>query len=276
MYRIFPTNEKKEGLTMIADMYKRREKLAYSLIGALILILGGYLLWNRPETSQEWLEAAVLLVPVIFMGMIAGSSRHKYNKVKDLSIPEASSSLMESDHVVWKSDAGKLPRLMAFEKNGAYFGMLKTEKLPWWGYPIVFFQKSILSFIPSTYNFYTQDGEKLFSFRRNGFKETKVTIFDAAGNHSGTYIQEEFKNLFHGKGIKDEENQPVLSIKASGTSGDFSLTDEDGHRWAHFYHSSAEDSLFKRRVEDRWQGGDECRRRKANAFEYSPFRDILN
>ncbi|SFF73923.1 hypothetical protein SAMN05216353_107102 [Halobacillus alkaliphilus] len=221
---------------MIAEMYKRREKLAYSLIGALILILGGYLLWNQPETSQEWLEAAILLFPLIFMVIIAGTSHHKYNKVKDISIPESTGSLLEAEHVVWKADAGNLPRLMAFEKNGAYFGMLKTEKLSWWGHPIVFFQKSILSFIPSTYSFYTQDGEKLFSFRRNGFKETKVAIFDAAGNRSGTYIQEEFKSLLHVKGeFKDEENRPVLSVKTSGTSGDFSLSDHEGHRWAHFY-----------------------------------------
>ncbi|MGP4077195.1 hypothetical protein [Halobacillus sp. K22] len=221
---------------MIADMYKRREKLAYSLTGVLILVMAGYLVWNLPETSQEWLEAVVLLVPVIFMVMIAGSSRHKYNKVKALSIPEASGSLMESDHVIWKSDAVSLPRLLAFEKNGAYFGMLKMEKLPWWSHPIVFFQKSILSFIPSTYSFYTQEGEKLFSFRRNGFKETNVTIYDKEGNHLGTYIQEEFRSLFKVKGeIKDEKNLSVLSVKASGTSGDFSLSDEDGHRWAHFY-----------------------------------------
>ncbi|MCA1011346.1 hypothetical protein [Halobacillus halophilus] len=221
---------------MIADMYKRREKLAYSLTGVLILVMAGYLLLNRPETSQEWLEAAVLLVPVIFMVMIAASSRHKYNKVKDLSIPESSGSLLEADHVVWKADSGKLPRLLAFEKNGAYFGMLKTEKLPWWLYPLVFYRKSFLSLAPSTYSFYTKDGDKLFSFTRNGFKETKVTIFNQEGHHAGTYIQEEFKSLFQVKGeIMDEDEQRVLSVKASGTTGDFSLSDEEGHRWAHFY-----------------------------------------
>lgn len=63
-----------------------------------------------------------------------------------------------------------------------------------------------------------------------------LTIFEQENKEIGTYIQEELKALFHIKGeLFKEKEEPILSIKASGFSGDFSWKDEDGKQWAYFF-----------------------------------------
>ena len=221
---------------MIAKMYKRREKLALILLGITLLILAAYVGYVNPQSGMEWLEASALLLPVLLMVSILISSRNKYNQVKSMSIPEADGPLLDREHVVWKPDAGFIPRLLAFQKNGAYAGVLEPVNIPWWLQPLVWFRNSFLFLAPSAFSFYNSKGEEVFRLKRKGFKETVVTICDGEGTHLGNYVQEEFKSFLHIKGeIQDNQGNALLPVKTSSFSGDFSLYDEQDHRWAHFY-----------------------------------------
>jgi len=141
------------------------------------------------------------------------------------------------NHVVIKMDAALIPRLLLFEKDGRYIGMVKPLKIPWWMYPFITFNTSSMTFFPLTYGFISHDDEIQFTFRKKGWlKQVELTIFDQDNHIIGTYIQEELKALFHVKGeLVNEKGEPILSIKASGFSGDFSWKDDQGNQWAYFY-----------------------------------------
>lgn len=221
---------------MIADMYKRRERTACVLLGLVLLLTAVSIVFMAPEGTEEWMETAAFLFPILLLMVIALSSRRKYNKVKDMEISDSRRSLTELDHLVIQPDAGLYPRLLVFEKNGAYIGMLKVDHLTWWSRPLVAFRSSFLSFVPCTFRFYSNEGRPLFSLHRQGFKETVVTINNDREEKVGSYIQKEFKSLIHMKGMmKKSHGQEILSVHASGFSGDFTLKDETGHTWAHFY-----------------------------------------
>ena len=145
--------------------------------------------------------------------------------------------MLDLNHVVIKKDVGFTPRLLLFEKDGKFIGMVKPLKIPWWMFPFRIFNKSMLELFSLTYGFISHDGETQFTFRKKGWlKQVKLTIFDQENKEIGTYIQEELKALFHIKGkLFNEKEEQILSIKASGFSGDFSWDDEEGNQWAYFY-----------------------------------------
>ena len=221
---------------MIAKMYKRREKLAFVLLCITLIMLVVYVGYVKPQSWKEWLEASALLLPMLFLVSVFISSRNKFNQVKELSIPEADVPIIDSEHVVWKPDAAFIPRLLAFQKNGAYAGVLEPVNIPRWLQPLVWLRNSVLFMAPSTFSFYNKNGEEVFRLKRRGFKETTVTISDGEGTHLGNYVQEEFKSFLYIKGeIQDNKGNTLLPVKTSSFSGDFSLYDEHDHRWAHFY-----------------------------------------
>ncbi|HLR52141.1 MAG TPA: hypothetical protein VK072_04625 [Candidatus Avamphibacillus sp.] len=63
---------------MIAEMYKRREKLGYVFLGFVILIIVGWLLLQTPETTGEWLEMLFFLLPLGLVFAIIMISRSHY------------------------------------------------------------------------------------------------------------------------------------------------------------------------------------------------------
>lgn len=218
-------------------MYKRREKLGYVFLGFVILIIIVWSLFQTPETTREWLEMLFFLVPIGLIISIILISRSQYNKVKDVQIPNSEQQLLNLNHVVIKKDAALIPRLLLFEKDGKFIGMIKPLKIPWWMYPFLIFNTSFMILFPLTYVFITHDGEAQFGFQKKGWlKQVKLTIFEQENKIIGTYIQEELKALFHIKGeLFNEKGEPILSIKASGFSGNFSWKDEDGKQWAYFF-----------------------------------------
>ncbi|WP_377890089.1 hypothetical protein [Alkalihalobacillus sp. R86527] len=221
---------------MIAEMFKRREKSAYVVLVLLFALGAVFLAFNMPETNREWLEVLMLLLPVLFMVFVAVNSRQKYNQVKDMEIPQSSSSLLACNHIILKQDASMIPRLLSFEKSGSFVGRFELINLWWCHYPIVWFQSSLMSLFPHKVAFFTNEGEKLFSFKREGFKNTRLTVYDDHEDVIGTYEQEEFKSFVKQNGeIKDKNGELLLAVNVSGFSGDFHLKDEEGHRWAYFY-----------------------------------------
>lgn len=218
-------------------MYKRREKLGWVFLGFVILIIVGWVLLQTPETTGEWLEMLFFLFPIGLVFTIILISRSQYNKVKDFQIPNSQQQILNLNHVVIKKDVALIPRLLLFEKDGRFIGMVKPLKIPWWMYPILILRNSFIEFFPLSYLFVTHDGKTQFTFQKTGWlKKVKLTIINQENEKIGTYIQEELKALFHIKGqLFNEKEEPILSIKASGFSGDFSWVDEKGNQWAYFY-----------------------------------------
>ncbi|QDP41612.1 hypothetical protein [Radiobacillus deserti] len=221
---------------MIQNMYKKREKFAYMGILFVTIVCALYVLFDPPSNNKQWLESSPLLLPIVFLLVIALRSRHHYKQVKDLSVPNFSRSITETNHLVIKKDTGIIPQLLCFEKSGAFIGVFKPTGIPFWLYPILFYKESLLQLFPVTFSFVTHDGITLFTCKRQGIKKSVLTIHNFKETVLGTYVQEEFKSLIHIKGsLLNEKNEPLLAIKTSGFSGDFTLKDDTGEVWAHFY-----------------------------------------
>lgn len=222
---------------LIAEMYKRREKLGYIFLGFIILVIIGWLLFQTPATLGEWLEMLIFLVPLGLIVSIIIISRFHYNKVKNVDIPHSKKQLLDLDHTVIKKDVGLIPRLLLFEKDGKFIGVIKPLHIPWWMYPFCILNESLLELFSLTYGFISSNGEIQFTFRNTGrLKQLKLTIFNQENKKIGTYIQEEWKALFQIKGkLLNEKEEKIISIQASGFYGDFSWKDKDGNQWAYFY-----------------------------------------
>lgn len=222
---------------MIAQMYKRREKAGYLFLILLILLMIGWLLFFPPKAKGEWVELLFFLLPIAYIISVIMISRSQYEKVRQLHIPTSEQSLIDLDHVVIKKDATFIKRLLLFEKDGKFIGEIRPYTISWWMYPFLILDSSIIDFFPLTYQFVTHDGKRKFSFRKKDeWKRLKLTIFDEEQHKIGTYIQEEWKSLFSIKGeLVNEKEEPILSIVASGFSGDFKWSDEEGNVWAYFY-----------------------------------------
>ncbi|SFL88699.1 hypothetical protein [Salibacterium qingdaonense] len=222
---------------MIADMYKRREKLGYVLTVVILLIAALWLLYQPFETAGEWLEMLWFLLPLGMVLSIIATSRFNYNKVKDIIIPPSEKQLPDLQHVVIKKDAAFVPRLLLFEKDGAFIGMVKPLHLPWWMAPLGLLGESILHLLPVTYGLVLHHGKTACTFRKTGgFRRVKLIIFNENNEETGTYIQEEWKSFTQMKGsLYDEHGEERIALKTSGFSGDFKWYDEEGRRWASFY-----------------------------------------
>lgn len=222
---------------MLAEMYKKREKLAYLfLVGTLVMALV-FFFATTPETSTEWIELLPLLFPIGLSITVALISRAHYKKVKDIQIPQSEKQLLDLKDIVIKKDAALIPRLLLFEKSGQYVGSVEIAKTSWWVYPFLFFASSLISLFPMNYQLVSNEGASQITFRKTGWlKQSKIEIFNSSQEKIGTYIQEELKALFNIKGILyDEKEEELLSIKASGFSGSFSWNDQQGRRLAYFY-----------------------------------------
>jgi hypothetical protein len=231
-----PVKKEKESQNMIADMYKRREKLAYIGFISLVLIGVGFVFYSSPSSTEQWLESVALLFPALMILGVAIASRNKYNKVKGLAIPVSNASIVDLNHIVIKKDAAWLPKLLVFEKSGAFIGTFQIKRIPWWAYPILIYKSSMITFFPIEMVFTSNKGEIVFSCRRKGFKQSIVDIISSDDEHVGSYIQEEFKSLVNIKGeLRDRDGDLLLNVKSSGFTGDFTLNDGDGHLWARFY-----------------------------------------
>lgn len=224
-------------MNLIAEMYKRRERLGYIFLGLIILIMIGWLIFQTPGTTKEWLEMLFFLFPLGLVLSIIIISHSHYKKVENVDIPHSEQQLHDLDHIVIKKDVDVVPRLLLFEKDGKFIGILKPVKIRWWAYPVCMFNESVLVLLPITYVFLSHDEQIQFTFQKNGwFKHVKLTIFDEEDQLIGTYIQEELKSLFQIQGqLLNEKEELILSIKASGFSGNFRWEDEDGNQWAYFY-----------------------------------------
>ncbi|XXM72508.1 hypothetical protein ACQ0QQ_01005 [Lysinibacillus sphaericus] len=221
---------------MIADMYKRREKLAYIAFLILVTIGAGFMFYTGTDTVEQWLEGGAFLLPALMMLGVGIGSRNKYNKVKGISIPRSSQNIMEIAHIIIKQDASWMPRMLVFEKRGSFLGTFQLTNVPWWARPIILFRTSTFTFFPVEIAFTSNTGKVVFTCRRRGFKQSLVEIFHSDGSFIGTYIQEEIKSLVTIKGeLKDREGKNLLQVKSSGFTGDFTLYDGDGHHWARFY-----------------------------------------
>lgn len=222
---------------MLAEMYKKREKLAYVfLIGTLAIALL-FFIFATPKTSSEWVELLPFLLPIGLSVAVVLISRAHYKKVKDIQIPQSEKQLLDIEDIVIKKDAALIPRLLLFEKSGQYIGSVEMAKISWWMYPFLIFDASLISLFPMTYKLASNDGTSEITFRKTGWlKQSKVEIFNNEQEKIGTYMQEELKALFNIKGVLyDEEEEELLSIKASGFSGSFSWNDQQGRRLAYFY-----------------------------------------
>jgi hypothetical protein len=221
---------------MIADMYKRREKLAYIACLTLVTIGAGFLFYTGPDTVEQWMEGAAFLLPALMMLGVGIGSRTKYNKVKGISIPRSYRNIMEIDHIIIKKDASWMPKLLVFEKGGSFLGTFHLTNVPWWARMFILFRSSSFTLLPVEMAFTSNSGEAVFTFRRRGFKQSLVEICNSDGKFVGTYIQEEIKSVFTIKGeLKDREGKSLLKVKSSGFTGDFTLYDGDGLLWARFY-----------------------------------------
>ncbi|WP_091664191.1 hypothetical protein [Alteribacillus iranensis] len=222
---------------MIASMYDRRAKAAWLVTAVIFLITVIILLIDWPDSSNDWGTIASIGFVGLAMAGVAMSSRSKYNEVKDIHIPETAKSIMELDHLVLKKDVGFFPRLLLFEKQGHYVGTVKPLHIPFFLYPVSFLLRdSLIMMIPLRYGVFSYDGTLLFTLKRTGMKDSRVHIYDPNGENIGVYVQEDFRSVTKVKGrLKDEEGQVILPVEMKGFSGDFSLFDEDGEQWAHFY-----------------------------------------
>ncbi|WP_175991464.1 hypothetical protein [Bacillus sp. Marseille-Q1617] len=220
---------------MIASMYIRRERRAYIVSAALLLAAGGFIAFTTPESAEQWLECLALLLPALMMLGIALASRSKYNKVKGADIPEAFADIVDLNHIVIKRDAGWMPRLLVFQKTGSFIGVFHIRKIPWWAYPFIIYQPSLLTFFPFELYFTSCKGEVLVSCRRKGFKQSMLEISGPEGQRVGSYIQEEFKSMVNITGVlKDLRGETLLDVKSSGFTGEFTLHDSKGRLWARF------------------------------------------
>ncbi|MDX8045835.1 hypothetical protein SH601_07505 [Gracilibacillus sp. S3-1-1] len=221
---------------MIAEMYKRRERLALIIFFLTLIISGLFLLFNMPNTMNEWFEFSSILLLLLFMITIAGISRSKYEKVKDVAFPFSEQTLESMDHIVLKKDATFIPRLLVFEKTGEFLGTFQLTGLSWWQYPLLL-NEAFLSLLPIKMSFVTYQGDKVLTFKRRGIiKQTFLDVYDENDQFIGQYHQEELKSIFTIKGkLLDQNGQLILPVKASGAYGDFDICDQENHRWAYFY-----------------------------------------
>ena len=222
---------------LLAEMYKRREKHSKVFLIFTLTVIAGFAIFQTPETSREWWEMLVFLFPIGLVLTIMYISRHQYNKVKDIQIPESKKELFDLTEVVIQKESAFIPQILLFEPTGELAAVVKPIGVPWWLRLLVLVDKDALSIFQTTYGIFSQDGERLITIRKKGWlKQVRLTIFEGEHREIGTYIQEELKSLIHVKGeLFDEQGNSLLAIKASGFSGNFSWNDEQGRQWGYFY-----------------------------------------
>lgn len=222
---------------MIVEMYKRRENMAWIFLVGTLVIASLWGIFRTPETSMEWLDFSVFLVPFTFTIAIVLVSRHQQNKVKDLTIPVFEESLTAVQHLVIKKDVAFLPRLLLFQKDGRFVGTIKPVDLPRWKTALLLVNKTFVTILPLRFGIHRHDGKTMGTFEKRGwFRKSELKIFDHQHQFIGRYVQDEWKHLIHVRGqLFSEQDEVLLDIKASGTLGDFKWLDSDGKQLAYFF-----------------------------------------
>lgn len=222
---------------MLKEMYKRRERMAYLFLMAILIAVAAWVIFQPPETAYEWMGMLFFLFPIALVASVIIISRSHFNRIKEIEIPESNKRLLDLQDIVIKRDAAFIPRLLLFEKSGQFVGSVEMAKISWWMYPILVVDSSLLVLFPMTYEFIGHDDKRPIIFRKTGWlKQSRVDIFSGDHQKLGTYIQEELKAIINIRGILyNEREEQLLSLKASGFSGSFSWSDGEGRRWAYFY-----------------------------------------
>ena len=156
-------------------------------------------------------ENARLLFPLGFLFAIIISNQSHFNKVQDIGIPNSQQQMIDLNHVVIKKDAGFIPRLLLFEKNGEFIGMVKPIKIPWWMYPFCMFNESILELF--LFVFCPKYRRKVLSeeiaidlkeilYEIAEEKEVKIKTIEVMPDHVHLFIELDPRLLLH-KIIKD-------------------------------------------------------------------------
>lgn len=221
---------------MIADMYRRRMIGSGWASSGCFLIAGMLFLIWRPRTSDDWLAFSAILLAGAALAAGSVISRSKYEKVKNLQIPEESVPLKEWGHMVIKRDLAFLPQLLLFHKDGRLVGTVRAIKPPLYILPLsVLLKDSLIFLFPLNYEIQSPDGRTLLTLRRRGLKQSVVTILDTDGQTLGKYVQEDFKSLINVSGmLYGPREDRILSVKVKGLSGDLVISGEDGIPLARF------------------------------------------
>ncbi|RSL32878.1 hypothetical protein D7Z54_12690 [Salibacterium salarium] len=222
---------------MIVSMYLRRMKIANRITIVIFLIGISMLLIDWPDSSDDWFNLILICIVGLFMASIAYSSHKKYVDVKNSHIPESARSVTELNHLVLKKEVALFPRLLLFEKNGHFIGFVKPLQIPFLFYPIsLLLRDSLIMILPISFAVFNSNNHVLFSFRRKGVKQSTVTIRNRSGERIGEYVQDHFKKLMNIQGrLKNAQGDVILPVETEGLAGDFTLTDNQGRQWAHFY-----------------------------------------
>lgn len=222
---------------MVSEMYKSREKLGWVFLVFVILLIVSWALLKSPQTTGEWMEMLYFLLPIGFVISYILINRSRHNKVKDFQVQYSGHQLLDLNHVIIKKDASLLPKLLLFDKDGSFIGMVKPVNVSWWKYPFLLPRDAAIEFFPLSYAFVSHDGNTLMTFRKTGWlRQVKLSIFNEENRKIGSYAQKKWKDFIHFKGqIFNEKEETILSIKASGFSGSFSWKDSNGRQWAYFY-----------------------------------------
>lgn len=222
---------------MIAQMYKRRERMAWIFLSGTLLVVGLWGYFQFPETSREWLDFSVFLLPISFCVAVILVSRFQYKKVKDISVPLFTETLQSINHIVIKKDVAFLPRLFLFQKNGQFIGTVKPYEIPLWKTVLLVLNRSFISILPLRFGILHHNGQLLGLYEKKGWiRRVHMMIFNQERQPIGQYIQHEWKHLLHVRGeLFTEQDELLLEIAASGFLGDFKWLDAEGKQIAYFY-----------------------------------------
>lgn len=222
---------------MIAEMYKRRENMAWIFLVGTLVIVTAWGIFRTPKTTMEWIDFSIFLLPILFTIALIILSRHQYHKVRDVSIPLFTESLHSVNHMVIKKDVSFLPRLLLFQKDGRFVGTVRPIDLTWWKTSLLLLNMTFVTILPLRFAIHTHDGKTIGTFEKRGWLRTsELKIFDQQHQPIGRYVQDEWKHLVHVRGqLFNEDNEVLLDIAASGFSGDFKWFDAEGKQLAYFF-----------------------------------------
>ncbi|WP_018924339.1 hypothetical protein [Salsuginibacillus kocurii] len=223
---------------MLQSMYQRRRNVSLILTGILLLISLIIFSFTPFNSADDWFAFVYMGIGLLLCLGTASISNHKLKQVQGHNLPESDASLFEANHIVIKKDVGLFPRLLLFQKNGAYAGVIKPLHIPWYCYPFGILLKESAIYLPITYGVYNSKDEIVMHLHIRGFLKAKsnVQITNAAKEHIGDYTQFDFQNLVNIRGeLTKPDGDLVLAIQTKGFMGDFRLIDDNGVTWAHFY-----------------------------------------
>jgi hypothetical protein len=220
---------------MIAEMYKRRMKVAF-VLSAIVMMMGiAVFIIDRPDSEKDWFNIISIGIMGLFLFSFGVVSRRNFIKLKEVQFHESTASILELDHLIIKKDVGFFPRLLLFEKSGHFLGTIMPIRVPFIFYPLILLVRDSVTMLPITYGVFSNKGNVIVTFKKKGMKRSIVTVKNEHGEKLGEYIQENLKSFINIKGeLRDADGNLILPIKVKGFSGDFTLIDAEGRQWARY------------------------------------------